>query len=196
MALTHVPRGGGPPPERPGPAGRDDLLARQPPPPDPLTRAWPGPPGYLPAPDPEELRAQRTGVWRWLPPAIAVGTSAFLGAYLYLVDPNVASNPYPKCPLKALTGIDCPGCGGLRSVNSLLHGDVVGAVDHSLLAVVMVPIMAYFLLRWLLGYAGIDLPKFRVPRWVAWTTPILVLAFSIVRNFEGTPFYFLNSAAG
>ena len=35
---------------------------------------------------------------------------------------------YPTCPFLAITGWYCPGCGSLRAVHDLLHGDLAGAV--------------------------------------------------------------------
>lgn len=32
------------------------------------------------------------------------------------------------CPFRALTGIDCPGCGMSRALVSLLHGDLAGSL--------------------------------------------------------------------
>jgi uncharacterized protein DUF2752 len=53
---------------------------------------------------------------------IAVGGAvAAAAALLYVYDP--ASAPfYPSCPLRALTGLLCPLCGGLRAAHALLHG--------------------------------------------------------------------------
>jgi len=70
-------------------------------------------------------------------------------AYISIVDPN---NPghYPLCPLKAFTGLDCPGCGGMRAVHSLVHGDFVGAMNHNLLAVFLyLPAIAIGWLLWM-----------------------------------------------
>jgi hypothetical protein len=54
----------------------------------------------------------------------AVGAAA---ALLFFYDP--ASTPfYPPCPLRALTGLLCPLCGGLRAIHALLHGHVLDAV--------------------------------------------------------------------
>ena len=77
--------------------------------------------------------------------------AAVLGAtaYLAVVDPN-ESGHYPLCPTKALTGLDCPGCGGLRAVHSLTHGDLVGALDHNALVVLVVlPAAILLWVRWL-----------------------------------------------
>lgn len=61
-----------------------------------------------------------------------------LGAAVYvaLVDPNEPGH-YPLCPTKALTGLDCPACGGLRATHALLRGDVVGALDHNAFVVLV-----------------------------------------------------------
>jgi hypothetical protein len=68
---------------------------------------------------------------------MAVGGAALLGvAYLGVVDPNEPGH-YPLCPTQALLGVDCPGCGGLRCVHALTRGDVVGALDHNALAVLV-----------------------------------------------------------
>ena len=37
------------------------------------------------------------------------------------------------CPVKALTGLDCPGCGSTRSLGALVRGDLGAALDHHLL---------------------------------------------------------------
>ena len=34
------------------------------------------------------------------------------------------STIFPPCPILAITGFQCPGCGGTRSVYSLFHGDL------------------------------------------------------------------------
>jgi hypothetical protein len=42
----------------------------------------------------------------------------------------------PVCPTNALLGIDCPGCGSLRMIHSLRHGDPVSALRFNALALV------------------------------------------------------------
>jgi hypothetical protein len=125
---------------------------------------------------------------------MTVASSAALGGYLYFVDPNNPASAYPQCPLKQLTGVDCPGCGGLRATHSLVHGDIAGVLDHNVLALVIVPLIAYLITRWVLGLFGKELPQFRLPYWTRYAIPIGVLAFSIVRNIPSTPLYYLNSA--
>ena len=78
---------------------------------------------------------------RMLWPSIGVGVTLATTAYVRQVDPNQPGH-YLPCPLKFVTGIDCPACGGLRCVHSLTNGDIVGALDHNALAVVVLPLIA------------------------------------------------------
>jgi len=71
--------------------------------------------------------------------AIAVGAAFYVRA----VDPNIGG--YPFCPLKYATGIDCPACGGLRCVYSLMNGDIGAAMDQNLLAVLVLPMVAIWI---------------------------------------------------
>jgi len=48
---------------------------------------------------------------------------------------------YPPCPWRAMTGLDCPFCGGMRSVSALAQGDLATAVDYNLLVAVGVPVL-------------------------------------------------------
>ena len=47
--------------------------------------------------------------------------------------------PLGLLPVALLTGIYCPGCGGLRAVNDLTHGDLGAAASSNLLFVVAAP---------------------------------------------------------
>lgn len=131
---------------------------------------------------------------RWIIAGTALAGTVGLGAYLYLVDPNNPSNAYPKCPLKLLTGIDCPGCGGLRATHSLLHGDILGALDHNLLAFIILPVMLYALLRYVMAQFDRPLPPIPTRRFMAWAVPVFVLVFTVVRNIPVGPFAYLGSS--
>ncbi|WP_131724959.1 DUF2752 domain-containing protein, partial [Mycobacteroides abscessus] len=64
-----------------------------------------------------------TVVSRLAAPAAVAGAVAAGCAAVWFGDPTTPGGVLPVCPLKALTGLDCPGCGGLRMVYSLMHGD-------------------------------------------------------------------------
>ena len=129
---------------------------------------------------------------------IVVGASALLAsAYVGLVDPN-APGHYPLCPTKAFTGLDCPGCGGLRAVHSLVHGDITGALDHNAFVVLVVlPGAVLLWARWLWrtwkgtdasageGTTAADVP---LPSPVlVWSLVAVTVAFTVARNLSGVP---------
>ncbi len=58
------------------------------------------------------------------------------------------SGPTP-CVWRSLTGLDCPFCGSTRAAASLGSGDLVGALDHNALFVlVLLPLAAALWLAW------------------------------------------------
>jgi Protein of unknown function (DUF2752) len=109
---------------------------------------------------------------------IAAGAAAL--AFVGAVDPNEPGH-YPPCPVHALTGLYCPGCGGLRSAHALAHGDLAAAVGGNALAVAAFALVAYVLGVWLVAAAR-DRPA-RVPARVnGWVVLGLVVAFTVARN--------------
>jgi hypothetical protein len=87
------------------------------------------------------------------------------------------------CPTAAL-GFYCPGCGGLRAVNDLTRGDLLGAASSNLAFIVALPFLVAGLGLWTLGRwrgASYALPM-RVVRPVAWVSLALLIAFTVLRN--------------
>ena len=120
-----------------------------------------------------------------------------LGAlgYLFAVDPNEPGH-YPLCPTKALLGIDCPGCGCMRGLYALTHGDLAGAADHNLLLLLAVPFALVLWVRWLMrAWRGVSpavsMRTFRLRNRVMIIALVAILAFGVVRNFVP----YLDSAA-
>ena len=99
-------------------------------------------------------------------------------AVVGLVDPS-RHTVTPPCPLKALTGLDCPLCGATRATHALLHGQLARALDLNALYVVSLPIAAVAVLLWL--RTG-RLPRpLRHPA-AAWTILAIGALFAVVRN--------------
>ncbi len=69
-----------------------------------------------------------------------------IGAYLY---PYIPGHDAPWCALKIGTGIDCPGCGLVRSVSALLHGNVIDSLKFHVLGFVIV---VFFLYVWISAF--------------------------------------------
>jgi hypothetical protein len=124
----------------------------------------------------------------------AVGACTAGLAFVYAVNPNVENNPYPRCLLKAMTGIDCPGCGGTRAMYSLLHGDIAGAADHNILVFAIVPLVAYMLVAFVLKQFGHTIPLPRASRTMGWAVAAFLLVFSVARNLPFGPLSYLGSA--
>ncbi|CAN5756005.1 hypothetical protein BH24ACT4_BH24ACT4_23620 [soil metagenome] len=130
----------------------------------------------------------------WLMPTVIGAAATVATAYTAWQDPNRAGM-FPGCPLRELTGWDCPGCGGLRATHALTRGDIFGALDHNVWVTVGVPIAAVLWLFWLLRTLGVHdrrLPK--VPSAVWWSLGAALLVFTVVRNIPGVAaFEYLNS---
>jgi hypothetical protein len=59
------------------------------------------------------------------------------------------------CPVRALTGLPCPGCGLLRSMHLLVHGRIGGALGTNPLATLLVALVAPIALAlWIAQRAG------------------------------------------
>lgn len=122
-------------------------------------------------------------------PLAVGGAVAGAAGYLALVDPNQPGH-YPICPFLMLTGRWCPGCGGLRAVHDLLHGQLLAAVSANLVVVLLVPVVVTLWARWVFtrsapACAG---PRSRgaVPAWAMWSLFVVVLLFWGLRNLPAT----------
>lgn len=78
-----------------------------------------------------------------------------LAALLRTRDPHVEGS-YGFCPFRALTGLPCPGCGGLRAVNDLTRGDVAAAASSNAMAVLLVAAVVVLWTVWVLRRAAGD----------------------------------------
>ena len=54
----------------------------------------------------------------------------------------------PLCPVRAATGLLCPGCGAIRSVHALLAGDPVLALRNNALVTTAIPLVGIGLVAW------------------------------------------------
>ena len=121
---------------------------------------------------------------------LAAGSVALTA--LYLFDP-VTSGLFPGCPVRALTGWLCPGCGTLRGLHRLLHGDLLDAFRFNPLMVLSLPFVAWSLLaRSAELAAGRALPAIF---WRAvWIRALLgvVLLYGVLRNTSLWPAWFLR----
>jgi hypothetical protein len=137
------------------------------------------PPVNAPRPHAVPGRAARLAVPAGL---LAAVTAAF--AYVAAVDPNEPGH-YPVCPLLGLTGLYCPGCGGLRSAHAVAHGDLAAALQANAPAVLGYAAFAVLWTVWVIRAARGRPVRLDPPPAVLWTAGGLLLAFTVLRN---TPF--------
>lgn len=120
---------------------------------------------------------------RWITPA-ATGFALAAGcAAIAVWDPGDGGTAV--CWSKAVFGIDCPLCGGLRATNALLRGDWLAAADHNVLVAIGLPIAAVLWLMWLVRSIQdkpFDLPRMPRTGWIA--IGVFLLAFTVVRNLN------------
>ncbi len=116
---------------------------------------------------------------------VAMAAAAVL---LEVFDP-ATSGVFPPCPLRYLTGWYCPGCGSLRAIHQLLHGNLRAAWGLNPLTVVLLPFLTYGMASFaLLELRGQGLPQpFLRAGWIRALCAAIVL-FGIARNLTMHPF--------
>lgn len=115
-------------------------------------------------------------------PALVIGGLGAATLALYLRDPHERGS-WGFCPSAAL-GIHCPGCGGLRAVNDLTHGDVAAAASSNLLLVALMPLVVGLLAlwaadRWRGRTRRVDERRLRT---VLVALAVVAVAFTVLRN--------------
>ena len=124
-------------------------------------------------------------------PALAMLATVGAGL-LYLVDPRVPGN-YPPCLFLYFTGCYCPGCGTLRALHRLLHGDLIGALGYNPLTMLVLPLITVTGVAGLTEAVGRPLPfNFTLSHRVAWAVVVVIILFWTLRN---VPIYPLTTLA-
>ncbi|MEV6397667.1 DUF2752 domain-containing protein [Streptomyces sp. NPDC051907] len=143
--------------------------------------AAPPPAAAQPAPAPSEALGPAPLARRLAAPLATLAGVAAAFAYVGTVDPNEPGH-YPVCPLLRITGIYCPGCGGLRSAHAFVHGDLPAALGANAMAVVGYGVFAAVWVVWLIrAVRGAPLRVAVAPVWW-WALGGVLLIFSVVRN--------------
>ncbi|MDH2428562.1 DUF2752 domain-containing protein [Sphaerisporangium sp. TRM90804] len=123
--------------------------------------------------------------------AAPLGTAvlaAAVVAYVGAVDPGEPGH-YPPCPFLFVTGLYCPGCGTLRAIHALAHGDVPSALGLNVLTVGTVPFLLFWWGRWTLR-AWQGRPARRTLAHPGWLYGLLALivVFWVARNLPSGAF--------
>ncbi len=107
---------------------------------------------------------------------MAAATFLAVAAALYIYPPAQHAF-YPRCLLYQWTGWLCPGCGSLRALHELAHGNLAEAFLLNSLLVLLLPALAVYIFCKLKGS-----PHIPLSRWTALAQVAVVVAFWIARN--------------
>jgi hypothetical protein len=108
-------------------------------------------------------------------------------SYVATVSPE-ESGHYPGCPFLTITGYYCPGCGSLRAVHAMAHGDVTEAVTRNPLTVLAVPYLLWMWGSWLHRTITGRTSRYMAPAWVLWLLLGAIIGFWVLRNVPGFEF--------
>jgi hypothetical protein len=101
--------------------------------------------------------------------------------YIGVVDPHKPDSTFPVCPFRLLTGLNCPGCGALRMIHDVLHGDLAAAITDNIVLLLGVPLLA----GWILARRRDRRSPLTLPAGAA--VIITLIAWTVVRNLPGFP---------
>lgn len=125
--------------------------------------------------------------------AIGLSTAGLLVvAGLFFFDPT-RSAIYPVCLFHKLTGLNCPGCGSLRALHHLTHGEFAAALHCNPLLIVALTVLILALIRRQAGQRSVrDRASLFVRPVMAWTICAIVIVFGVLRNVPGPAFAWMS----
>ena len=109
---------------------------------------------------------------------------------LFVLNPEEGSF-YPPCPFHRLTGLYCPGCGSLRAVNQMLHGNLAAAFGLNPLMVLSLPFLGYCLISPRVHAVTKRAPAGFIPAFWIWLILLVIILYWVLRNLPFYPFNFL-----
>jgi len=131
----------------------------------------------------------KTAVWT-ISSSLAVAAVATI--VLFLFDPT-RSAFYPVCQFHKLTGWHCPGCGSLRALHHLTHGELVAAFNCNPLLMVSLPVLAWLAGRRLIRRRSKPAPfPSSVKLAAVWVVVAVIVLFGILRNLPYPAFAWMS----
>ena len=112
--------------------------------------------------------------------ASSLAAASCTAIVLYCFPPDQYSF-YPKCPIHAFFGINCPGCGGTRALAALLHGQLTVALHDNALVVLLLPLALLYALLGVRGFLiGARWPQ--VSGATVYALAAVTAVFTVARN--------------
>ena len=128
------------------------------------------------------MRRQLETPLRWWVLGAALAVAGTAAAVLYCFNP-AESSFYPVCMVHKLTGLSCPGCGSLRAMHQLLHGNIAAAFKFNALLMLTLPLGVWLAFRELVWQAwGRRLPALVLRPVFGWVLLTAMVLFGVLRN--------------
>lgn len=107
-----------------------------------------------------------------------------LGIIYYNMDPTASNSFFPKCPMKFITGYNCPSCGIQRAIHCVLHGEFQKAIQYNLFLTISIPFAFIVIIASWYNFNHVfdGLNKLVCNRYVLITYIILYFSWWIIRN--------------
>lgn len=105
-----------------------------------------------------------------------------IGGFIYFNYDPTSSILFPKCPVYAISGIKCMGCGSQRAIYSLLNLDILSALKYNGVLVLSIPFIIVLLYAELVKNKQAKFYRKVNNRWVIMTTLIVIIAWTVARN--------------
>ncbi|HEX5598381.1 MAG TPA: DUF2752 domain-containing protein [Micromonosporaceae bacterium] len=144
----------------------------------------------VPPARPTEPRAAAVRLARLAPLSLLLPAAAAVWYVLAFNPTDTIPDPAGPCLWHMTFNMAGPTCGGTRMVWYLLHGDLVQAARHHLMALIAVPLVLYGYVWWV---AKVTFRR-RLPRWrppaglqIAYFAAFLLYAV-VLRNLPWPPF--------
>ncbi len=120
---------------------------------------------------------------------LALGAAAWILHYFNPTEHRF----YPACLFHALTGLNCPGCGSLRALHHLTHGEFRAALHCNPLLIVALTLLVLTWIRQQGWRRDSPFPTSRLRRpATAWAIGAIVIAFGVLRNVPGPAFAWMS----
>lgn len=111
--------------------------------------------------------------------------------FLYFL-PDIETKIVFHCPFHLITGLYCPGCGSLRGLHYLTHGNFLKAFNYNPLTILSLPFLVYsFAIFLYKEISGKELKTFFIKPAYIWLLLAFVIIFWVLRNIPVYPFNIL-----
>lgn len=116
---------------------------------------------------------------------IVLAAAVFAAAGLfYLYQTGEGEGSGIACPIYALTGFYCPGCGASRAIRSLLHLDFLQALRYNAFVTVSLPFIGLYVAALAVSFVrfGEDRVSRKIPIVPIVVFAVLAILYGILRN--------------